>query len=678
LTGATVAQADFSGTTARGFTQEQLYSTASYQQKNLRGIQFRSGDDSLSGWDLSGQDLTNASFYNANLTNANLAGANLTEAFLSESTLRGANLAGAIVTGTDLSNSGLTKEQLYSTASYQQKNLRGVGFSRNDLTGWDFRGQDLTDASFFIATLTNADLTGAIVTGAGFHDITKEQLYSTASYHQKNLQGIRILDSDLTGWDLRGQDLSNAALGSNLTNANLTGANLTNAGLEFATFTNANLAETNVNGASFRVTASRGFTKEHLYSTASYQQKNLQRIRLSENDLTGWDLSGQDLTRASLDNTQLTNVNLARANLTGADFYGADLANANLSGAIVTGANFFASRGPTNEQLYSTASYQQKNLQALNLGCEVGFDSQCVDVDAPRDLSGWDFSGQDLTDSIFLGANLTNANLTAADLRGAQGVNLTGSVVANTIRPDGQVWGIQLADQSELIVRDNDGRPASPPDTFWLLVRPPRPPTPITVQDEFAMSGTGLVRLVFESDPWDSLITFEPGIPVALGGTLKLTFADDVDVATQVGRTLRIFDWTSVEPTGAFAVESPHLWDLSQLYTTGEVTLLAVNTVPGDFNGDGIVDAADYVVWRNGLGTTYMPSDYELWRSHFGQTAAGGAALASARVIPEPPSLLFAIVLSSAAGFLLRRFRRTGCRPAAHSHSADVERVFRG
>ena len=45
-------------------------------------------------------------------------------------------------------SSGFTKEQLYSTASYQQRNLRGIGLRGNDLTGWDFSGQDLTGADF--------------------------------------------------------------------------------------------------------------------------------------------------------------------------------------------------------------------------------------------------------------------------------------------------------------------------------------------------------------------------------------------------------------------------------------------------------------------------------------------------------------------------------------------------
>ena len=90
------------------------------------------------------------------------------------------------------------------------------------------------------------------------------------------------------------------------------------------------------------------------------------------------------------------------------------------------------------------------------------------------------------------------------------------------------------------------------------------------------MDATGTLRLVFDADPWDSTISFAPGIPVTLGGTLELTFAPGVDVATQSGRTIDLFDWTGVTPTGAFTVSSPYTWNLSNLYTTGEVTLTAV------------------------------------------------------------------------------------------------------
>ena len=66
------------------------------------------------------------------------------------------------------------------------------------------------------------------------------------------------------------------------------------------------------------------------------------------------------------------------------------------------------------------------------------------------------------------------------------------------------------------------------------------------------------------------------GIPVTLGGTLELTFAADVNLASQVGRTFDLFDWTGVSPSGTFAVSSPYRWDLSNLYTTGEITLVSV------------------------------------------------------------------------------------------------------
>jgi hypothetical protein len=87
---------------------------------------------------------------------------------------------------------------------------------------------------------------------------------------------------------------------------------------------------------------------------------------------------------------------------------------------------------------------------------------------------------------------------------------------------------------------------------------------------------------------------------------------------------------------------------------------------PGDFNLDGTVDAADYVVWRKGLGTIHTEADYELWRTNFGQTAGSGSARyplgASAEALPatapEPAtSVLTSLALLSL--FLLRSNRST-------------------
>jgi hypothetical protein len=56
----------------------------------------------------------------------------------------------------------------------------------------------------------------------------------------------------------------------------------------------------------------------------------------------------------------------------------------------------------------------------------------------------------------------------------------------------------------------------------------------------------------------------------------------------------------------------------------------------GDYNGDGSVDAADYVVWRK-TGVNGQQG-FDDWRANFGMTASGSAAALGAAV-PEPATL---------------------------------------
>jgi hypothetical protein len=50
------------------------------------------------------------------------------------------------------------------------------------------------------------------------------------------------------------------------------------------------------------------------------------------------------------------------------------------------------------------------------------------------------------------------------------------------------------------------------------------------------------------------------------------------------------------------------------------VTVTNVNELPGDYNLNGIVDTADYVVWRKGLSSgAHTPDDYNLWRANYGR-----------------------------------------------------------
>lgn len=77
---------------------------------------------------------------------------------------------------------------------------------------------------------------------------------------------------------------------------------------------------------------------------------------------------------------------------------------------------------------------------------------------------------------------------------------------------------------------------------------------------------------------------------------------------------------------------------------------------PGDFNGDGKVDAADYTVWRDNLGgnssalngngtgaATVVAADYDLWKTNFGAGGPGAGGLAGGAV-PEPTSAILLIV----------------------------------
>jgi hypothetical protein len=74
-------------------------------------------------------------------------------------------------------------------------------------------------------------------------------------------------------------------------------------------------------------------------------------------------------------------------------------------------------------------------------------------------------------------------------------------------------------------------------------------------------------------------------------------------------------------------------------YLASAITMLA-----GDFNDDGVVDAADYVVWRKNEGTQ---DEYNIWRTNFGRTAGGdgsAASLAAQAPVPEPASTLLVLV----------------------------------
>jgi hypothetical protein len=82
--------------------------------------------------------------------------------------------------------------------------------------------------------------------------------------------------------------------------------------------------------------------------------------------------------------------------------------------------------------------------------------------------------------------------------------------------------------------------------------------------------------------------------------------------------------------------------------------LASATNLEGDFNEDGRVDAADYVVWRKNPGGLYTQTDYNTWRANFGQTAGGGAGASAKAAVPEP-GVIALLIIGAPAIYARRR-----------------------
>lgn len=101
------------------------------------------------------------------------------------------------------------------------------------------------------------------------------------------------------------------------------------------------------------------------------------------------------------------------------------------------------------------------------------------------------------------------------------------------------------------------------------------------------------------------------------------------------------------------------------LYSSNAVTIeVAASFLPGDYNNDGLVDAADYTLWRDNVGApagtlvndvdggVIGEAQYQTWVTNFGQSLLG-----ETQAVPEPMNLVgIAIVIGLSVR--ARRFRR--------------------
>lgn len=117
-------------------------------------------------------------------------------------------------------------------------------------------------------------------------------------------------------------------------------------------------------------------------------------------------------------------------------------------------------------------------------------------------------------------------------------------------------------------------------------------------------------------------------------------------------------------------------------------TLLARERLLGDYNGDSLVNAADYTVWRNelgmngiglsadGAGANGLPDgivdqwDYLCWKANFGLSLGlGGGPAAAQATVPEPGGFSWLVMWGGTVSVKILRLRRQ--RTATHRIGAQ-------
>jgi hypothetical protein len=181
-----------------------------------------------------------------------------------------------------------------------------------------------------------------------------------------------------------------------------------------------------------------------------------------------------------------------------------------------------------------------------------------------------------------------------------------------------------------------------------------------TIQvDNFKYDGGG-IDVYFYLGAVDTQASFVSGLPIGpqLLGTAYNGSQPPLVIDLPIGETLE--GWHAIS-----------VWCVTAAVNFGSGSFAPL---PGDYNDDGNVDAADYTVWRDGLGATYTPMQYEVWKANFGTGSNGkgggsnsiGTSLSAASVPePAPESLLMiAITIVGSVKLTFDRRRQTVvCQP---------------
>jgi hypothetical protein len=162
-------------------------------------------------------------------------------------------------------------------------------------------------------------------------------------------------------------------------------------------------------------------------------------------------------------------------------------------------------------------------------------------------------------------------------------------------------------------------------------------------------------------------------------GALQLIVRTGAQLEVAPGIFRTISDLAFVENTGNSDGRASGFNNLGQLvfwarFTNGSQGVFVSSSVAnlaGDFNEDGTVDAADYVVWRKNGG---LQTGYDEWRANFGRTLftgsgatiylAPGESPGASYAVPEPVNAVLAAI--GLGALILRRRQVAQALPIAN------------
>ena len=91
--------------------------------------------------------------------------------------------------------------------------------------------------------------------------------------------------------------------------------------------------------------------------------------------------------------------------------------------------------------------------------------------------------------------------------------------------------------------------------------------------------------------------------------------------------------------------------DIATTWVRENYVPLTEESLLGDYNGNGTVDAADYTMWHDGNRPNSSTAGYILWADNFGQSSASSSG---ANPVPESTTLLLALLAFVAAPLRVR------------------------